>query len=55
VSNKKGKKIRPKKLWSFRLNESMLAEVARLAAAKEMRPSEYVRRIIEEHLTQAGR
>ncbi len=47
MSAKKAKNIQPKKIWAFRISHSMLAEISRLAAEREMRPSEYVRRIIE--------
>ena len=54
MKTRKVKAIRPKKVWAFRLSESMLAELSARAAEKEMRPSEYLRRIIEEHLADAG-
>jgi len=50
MREKKAKRIKPKRVWALRLSESMLAEISRRAAERDMRPSEYVRRVMEEHL-----
>jgi len=54
---KRGKPKPPqKRVRFFRISDSMWADLNRLAAAREMTASEYVRRIIEGHLLEhAGR
>jgi len=51
MKTNKAKRIEPKKVWAFRISEKMLGDLTRLAAIVEMRPSEYIRRLIEDHLS----
>ena len=44
------KQLKPKEVRAIRISESMWKRVTELAYRREMRPSEYVRRIIEAHI-----
>jgi predicted DNA binding CopG/RHH family protein len=46
----KTKEIPKKRVRAIRFSDKMWQEIKRRAALKEMRPSEYVRRLVELHL-----
>jgi predicted DNA-binding ribbon-helix-helix protein len=47
----KVKKPKPKNVRAVRLSDTVWNKIIELAAQQEMRPSEYIRRILESHLT----
>jgi hypothetical protein len=46
------KKPKPKEVRAVRIGDVMWQSIRVAAAAKDMRPSEFIRRIIEAHLSQ---
>ena len=47
----KTKQPKPKNVRAVRLSDTMWKKIQDMAAIVEMRPSEYIRRIIEDHLS----
>jgi hypothetical protein len=53
--NMKPNKPKPKNVRAIRLSDIMWHEIQEAAAKKEMRPSEFMRRIIEDYLLINGK
>lgn len=49
----KSKAPKPKEVRTIRLSDSMWQNIRAAAASKDMRPSEFIRRILETHLSDA--
>ena len=47
------KRPKPKEVRTIRLSDSMWQNIRAAAASKDMRPSEFIRRILETHLSDA--